>query len=206
MEKTNATPDPTNIPASRSSGGGAPGSSKSHSRADEKLPANWELWAFITHCKKWQAVALSLGFEPPKCSHEVRGWPDEYERRLKITDKHFECNNLARSKADFESVDLPVFGAWAQSLAWSLPDRFPRTVQTNDAAQPIFDNTHPNYPSELDIALQAWRAVSTTADKGKPKARIKAWLDSNTKLSNEAKERIATVANWDKTGGATRAE
>lgn len=40
--------------------------------------------------------------------------------------------------------------------------------------------------------------------KWKPKARIKKWLDDNTKLSNEAKERICIVANWDKLGGATK--
>ena len=64
----------------------------------------------------------------------------------------------------------------------------------------------PNFPPELDFAVQAWRAVFTTEGKAKPKARIREWLDENTTLSNAAKERIATVANWDKTGGATRAE
>lgn len=62
------------------------------------------------------------------------------------------------------------------------------------------------YPPELDIALQAWQAVSTIEKKGKPKARIKEWLDANTKLSDEAKERISIVANWNKTGGATRTD
>ena len=61
-----------------------------------------------------------------------------------------------------------------------------------------------NYPIELDYALKAWQVVSTIEGKGKPKARIKKWLNENTNLSNEAKERIATVANWDKTGGATK--
>ena len=30
------------------------------------------------------------------------------------------------------------------------------------------------------------------------------WLDENTDLSKEAKERISIVANWDKLGGATK--
>ena len=62
------------------------------------------------------------------------------------------------------------------------------------------------YPSELDLAIQAWQAVSTSEGKGKPKARIKEWLDNNTDLKNEAKERIAIVCNWDKLGGATRSD
>jgi len=79
--------------------------------------------------------------------------------------------------------------------------------------QPIFDNASTTYPLELDIAVQAWQAISTTEGKGKPKARIKAWLNTfnaerpkENKLSDEAIERIATVANWDKTGGATRSD
>lgn len=60
------------------------------------------------------------------------------------------------------------------------------------------------YPIELDMAIKAWQEVSKIEAKGKPKARIRKWLDENTNLSNEAKERISIVANWDKTGGATR--
>ena len=72
---------------------------------------------------------------------------------------------------------------------------------------PAFDKTNPTYPTELDWALQAWQAISTTTGKGKPKARVIAWLDEHAiGLSKEAKQRIATVVNWDKTGGATRSD
>lgn len=66
-----------------------------------------------------------------------------------------------------------------------------------------FDKTSTTYPNELDLAIQAWQAVSSSKGKGKPKARIKAWLDDNTKLSDAAKERICVVCNWEKLGGAT---
>ncbi|MDI1307888.1 MAG: hypothetical protein PSV17_00460 [Methylotenera sp.] len=68
------------------------------------------------------------------------------------------------------------------------------------------EDTSP-YPNELAIAIKAWQAVSNVQGKGKPKARIRAWLDeryTDNKLSNVAKERISVVANWDKTGGAAR--
>ena len=74
--------------------------------------------------------------------------------------------------------------------------------QVAEKALPVSEKS--NYPIELNFAIQAWQAVSTSQGKGKPKARIKKWLDENSGLSNEAKERIATVANWDKTGGATK--
>lgn len=79
------------------------------------------------------------------------------------------------------------------------------TIQNTPAA-PEFDPASPTYPSELVYALAAWRAVSTTEGKGKPKARIKAWLNTNTTLSDKAKERIAVVCNWEKLGGATTTE
>lgn len=77
----------------------------------------------------------------------------------------------------------------------------------------FFDQTSINYPSELHIALQAWQAVSASEGKGKPKARIKAWLIENNKelkkngkneVTKEAMERISIVVNWEKNGGATR--
>jgi len=84
---------------------------------------------------------------------------------------------------------------------------------TINVVQPVFDKASPAYPEELDFALQAWCAVSATEEKGKPKMRISAWLNKvnatlskEKKLSNQAIERIAIVANWDKRGGATRSD
>lgn len=89
----------------------------------------------------------------------------------------------------------------------SKSDKAARLTSLPDSATtPIFSKDSPIYPPELDWALKAWKAVSAAEGKGKPKARIRKWLDENSLLSNEAKERISTVANWDKTGGATRTE
>jgi len=69
----------------------------------------------------------------------------------------------------------------------------------------LLDKNHPHHPAELYFSIKAWQAVNASTGKGQPKARIKAWLDEHAKdLSNEAKERIATVANWHKVGGATK--
>jgi len=92
-------------------------------------------------------------------------------------------------------------------LDWAIECSLYVPKQENETTTQVdFDKTSITYPPELDIAIRAWSAVSITKGKSKPKARIKAWLDKNTKLSNEAKERIATVANWDKTGGAARSD
>ncbi len=59
-------------------------------------------------------------------------------------------------------------------------------------------------PEELDIALIAWRAACTGIKQGeKPGVFIRDWLAKNyPALSDEARKRIAIVANWDKTPGA----
>jgi hypothetical protein len=117
-----------------STGSGARGNIPRSLRNNKQHQADWELWAFIPQCELWQAVALSLDLEPPKYSHEVRGWPSEYERRLKIATAHIECKNLAHNKFGCENVNLPVFCAWAQSLGWGLPDKFPCAGATQPKA------------------------------------------------------------------------
>lgn len=68
--------------------------------------------------------------------------------------------------------------------------------------------TATRYPDELRAAIEAFNAVhgdpSTTA-KRSPKAALAAWLKTNKpELSANARERIATVANWQPTGGAPK--
>ena len=76
-------------------------------------------------------------------------------------------------------------------------------LDTTNAIKYTFDPKSTTYSLELDLACQAWRAVSSTSDKGKPKARIGKWLRDNTDLSKSAIERVSVVANWEKVGGAT---
>jgi hypothetical protein len=68
-----------------------------------------------------------------------------------------------------------------------------------------FDPDASDYPRELDIALTAWRAI-TNARKSvtNPKDSVFKWLEKNCDrktLSAEARKRIATVCNWEKSGG-----
>lgn len=102
----------------------------------------------------------------------------------------------------------PAWLDWAIDKGLYTPKELRNLSATilNTPAAPEFDKASPTYPPELAYALAAWRAVSTTEGKGKPKARIKAWLDTNTTLSEKAKDRIAVVCNWEKLGGATTTE
>jgi hypothetical protein len=79
-------------------------------------------------------------------------------------------------------------------------------------AGPLYlDPPHPLSATELMAANEAWLAVT---QDGNPKssgtavrAAIMKFLDNHAKwnsLGSAAKERICTVANWDKKGGATK--
>ena len=58
------------------------------------------------------------------------------------------------------------------------------------------------YPEELDIALQAWRAVSIACPSGRPLKHLKEYIKKmHPHLLDSQIKRIATVCNWDRSPG-----
>ena len=185
---------------------------------------NWRKWQNVTEITLLEGVALSLNIEPSRVNDRRQsfqssyriGYKGPFEENEQFLDRIFQIErNLGTSKGlavaavkvvPLDSmIQISAFAAWALSNDSDVPQEF-ASFAASEPVTPEFDKLSPTYPPELDLALQAWRAVSKSNDKGKPKARIRTWLDANTALSNEAKERIATVANWDKLGGATRTD
>ncbi|OGB22679.1 MAG: hypothetical protein A3I66_12670 [Burkholderiales bacterium RIFCSPLOWO2_02_FULL_57_36] len=75
-------------------------------------------------------------------------------------------------------------------------------IQENQSVWDGFDVDDLRYPEELDIALQAWRAVSNNPSNAPIKEQLTDWLkQSGYPLSTAANERITTLCNWDKSGG-----
>ena len=83
---------------------------------------------------------------------------------------------------------------------------------TTHAEDPILDPDHPHFAPELALAIRAWRALEAEKQgKRSTKMLIKKWIDDNhqaytetASLSNSAKERVATVVNWNPEGGAPK--
>ena len=183
---------------------------------------NWNKWKLIPNAKIWAVAALSLDIDPDKVKHNPQGWManafttlegQDFKDRVEVitanamNDKSslLYLVTLNQGGVEYCEISIANFAKWAISKSLSLPSELAGLASKElGSSKVLFDNSKPNYPVELDFAVKAWQAVSTSEGKGKPKARIKKWLDENTELSNEAKERIATVANWDKTGGATK--
>jgi len=74
------------------------------------------------------------------------------------------------------------------------------------------DQSHEHFAPELVLAVAAWRALAQTQKFPRgPKAAICAWIEGHPEewrgegaLSSATKDRIATLVNWNKSGGAPR--
>lgn len=87
------------------------------------------------------------------------------------------------------------------------------TQSKNDSIKPpaYLDESHPAYSEELRIAIQAWQAVlehdPAKPRRGSRKQLLASWINQHhSKLTEAAKERIVTLLNPDKNGGAPRSE
>lgn len=172
--------------------------------------AHWckmAIWSFD------EAIALSLGKNPAEVNWSnvsMRGerfvpqawsvseFPKEYARRMQLVARAKTAGQL------FEPVSPERFVRWAADVFDNMPDellaKFVVPTKAKDA------ESFASYPPELRIAIEAFEAVSTDASaNSSPKKAIRKWLDANKPgLTNEAKERIAIVANWKPTGGAPK--
>ncbi|MES2434882.1 MAG: hypothetical protein V4586_13800 [Pseudomonadota bacterium] len=70
----------------------------------------------------------------------------------------------------------------------------------------FMDTEHPNHAPELALAVEAWRRVSAESKlKTSPKAAVQSWLESRLpSIVGLQADRISTVVNWDKKGGAPK--
>lgn len=122
-------------------------------------------------------------------------------------DNHCIC---IEKEPDWSSIMLDVgeIKAWLSAKGFRSGFFFPKTEAEPDD---FMDPSHEHFAPELALAVAAWRALAQTQKHSRgPKASIETWISSNpaawqggAELSTSAKERIATVANWNRTGGAT---
>ena len=109
-------------------------------RGDDER-ADWDRWADIPVAEVWEAVALSLDYEPDKLPgidwHPISGdvfedCPSEFRRRLAIAERNVESRALPTVSATkayrTDRVLLAAFADWATSLRnpWKLSSSFPR--------------------------------------------------------------------------------
>lgn len=100
--------------------------------------------------------------------------------------------------------------AWLRSMGQDDVFFITATLVSTDD---FLNETHPHFSPELALAVEAWRAMKAREKFiNGPKAAIlkwieehpEAWRGANSGLSASAKERIATLVNWNQAGGAPR--
>jgi len=176
---------------------------------------DWVYWRQIPETTLWECVALSCSMEPCEKVFGSRaigysGGSDhstmtaEFHDRLGIAISHLgsgglmaEDNppNIAHSR-----IGLSAFAAWAISLDWAPSGDFSSVAKTAESESEDgvgwegFDPESPAYPKELDIALQAWRAVTNQPKAGvTPKERSN---DGSTRLIPTTRKPQRSALQW----------
>lgn len=129
---------------------------------------------------------------------------------------HYQQLQVSVRKDEIEDYEIGVFDRgsvvkWAQSrgyefpLGCNIPSTTDQTIQYPPVEKLLTPN-HPCYAEELAIAIKTWlQLVRGKVKPGStPKQDALEILESRLKGKNDKskRERIATVVNWDKDGGA----
>jgi len=154
--------------------------------SDPVLPGVFLAWARRTQI----AVPDELIQEVQAHGVTVGDWQDLYEKL----------------KADFDGL-LGDHNKIAGVCKMLMDERDVLTQQLasqkEEAVSWQFDVDDPTYPVELDIAMQAWRAVTNQREPSlTPKQQLTKWLKNHyPHLRAEQCERMSMVCNWEKQGG-----
>lgn len=111
------------------------------------------------------------------------------------------------------TVEVEELKRWLQSRNYLPPFFFPTTESAPKATPKVgdfMDPAHSRYSAKLACAVAAWEAITQARRAKSVKQTISAWVkehganytrDGNA-FSTQARDDIATIANWD-TGGGT---
>jgi hypothetical protein len=170
-------------------------------RVADAPPADWSLWSQMPTANLWQAVALSLGFEPgdqwPRNDREALRFSAEYVRRFKIAEASVASGALRLSGGlaltPGATIALGMFAGWAANLGWTLPQELKVRIQADRPAPPQGELPAPsspaNYSSVYEDESRDWRE----------RARARAsewWLECDASTKPNPNMAAAFVARW----------
>ena len=170
--------------------------------------ADFEHWSRAEYWTPDEAVAVSFGKNPNVVNANTlksylgkASFADEYYLRRDLVDRAVATGHLPEEIPPADFID------WSQRKRLNNPEDLIEHLDALSATPTRFwdgfDVHSPTYPEELDIAFQAWRAISKHCDPDRtPKQQIRSWVSSNYPgVKTEALERISVMCNWAKQGG-----
>jgi hypothetical protein len=142
--------------------------------------------------------AVKLGKIKP---FELMGWYDNgYNSQLEPLD---QVGPNCRISSDDTTIEVAELGRWCESKR--IEHHWPKPEENKSSIGILMID---KYPAELRAAIEVFEAISgdpTATLKQSPKSAISAWLEKHCpELTNNARERVATVANWQPSGGAPK--
>ena len=181
----------------------------------ELKPCRFERWVGLDSWALAQAGFILHGLEPQPLEWGKIYAPESVLATIDFLRNSAETGEIKHEWRSEYGRDILWFRpaaviAWAKQKNIALPEKldgFLVAQKENFLGWEGFDPDSATYPPELDIAFQAWRWASsnTNPESKSPKQLILGWLNENySSLDTNAKERIATICNWNKKGGRTR--
>ena len=138
---------------------------------------------------------------------------EQFEARGMVIADWKDMSDKLKAQSDvYKAATKTLFAAKDKKIAELTQERDTLRVKTTELESLTWEGFDPDsdtYPPELDIAMLAWRAVTNSRDTNvTAKEQIERWLEAHyperRTLSNEAKQRIAVICNWEKSGGRPR--
>jgi hypothetical protein len=128
-------------------------------------PANWGKWSLIPNPELWQAVCLSMDFEPPKSCDVV-----EF---LRLDQKTFKdrmqvcmANIGPHPELEVARVNLATFAAVVSKWGWPIPQQ----LQALEQHAPTPATATPTKPNESIADRDArWLALLEQEERSNPK-------------------------------------
>ena len=185
-----------------------------------------ETWRLSVWLKIDQAASLAANIDPQTPAAELT---DHQKKEIEILRKAIWQTARVQNddvgvrisyvrnqygEEDYEDEDdSQVSAEWLKELlsskGFTTGFFFPSSTSPLEA---FMDPNHDHFSPELALAVTVWRAFEgTSVTKRSPRQAVIAWLEDNPDawrgddlIKNEAVERVATLVNWAKKGGAPK--